>query len=444
MGNGALLMRSLGHAVTGADQNTYPPMSERLRDAGNLVVIGNVNTRGNPEVEWLLESRALPFVSLPELLASEILGRRRTVVVAGTHGKTTTTALAAHLLLAAGIDAGYLVGGVPNDLPTGASAGDPAAPFVIEGDEYDSAFFDKRSKFIHYCPRILVLNNLEFDHADIFRDIEDVKRSFSHLLKLVPRNGWILANSDDPEVEGLLHLDWAPVLRVGLGDRADLRIRDYRESAAGSAFELVFHKQPWARIEWPVWGLHNARNAAMAALAASLAAGNADPTAFNLEALARFSGVKRRQELLLESGGLTLLTDFAHHPTAVRETIHSLRGRFPGRPLWVCFEARSNTACRKIHETAFELAFDAADAVHLGAVFRAERYPEGDRIDLAGIAGRLGAKAHAHASNSELEARLKEDLERSSEAVVVFFSNGSFDGVPQRVVDFVRSRATQA
>jgi UDP-N-acetylmuramate: L-alanyl-gamma-D-glutamyl-meso-diaminopimelate ligase len=450
MGNGALLMRSLGHAVSGADQNTYPPMSDRLKEAGveilegydarrleslspDLVVVGNVNTRGNPEVEWLLDTRAIPFVSLPELLAREILQHRQAIVVAGTHGKTTTTALTASLLHGAGLDAGYLVGGVPNDLPSGAHAGDGKAPFVIEGDEYDSAFFDKRSKFIHYCPNILVLNNLEYDHADIFRDLEDVKRTFSHLIKLVPRSGYILANSDDPNLESLLHVDWAPVLRVGLGDRADLRIKDFQESEEGSTFELVFKGQLWGRVRWRLWGLYNARNAAMAALAAALAAGHVDPRGFDLSTLSDFKGVKRRQEILAVSGDLTLMTDFAHHPTAVRETLVSLRSRFPGKTLHLCFEARSNTTCRKIHETAFELAFDEADEVHLGGIFRPERYADNERIDLAGIAERLGRKAVAHGSNEALAFAMEERIRDGLTGVVIFFSNGSFDGVPLRL-----------
>lgn len=452
MGNAAILMKALGHEVMGADQNTYPPMSDRLRESGvavldgydpgrlkslnpDLVVIGNVNTRGNPEIEWLLERRSLRFVSLPELLADEILRTRPSIVVAGTHGKTTTTTLTAFLLARSGVNPGYLVGGVPFDLPAGANAGDPDAPFVIEGDEYDSAFFDKRSKFIHYCPNILILNNLEFDHADIFRDLEDVKRSFSHLLKLVPRSGCILANSDDPNVEGLLHLDWAPVLRVGTGDRADLRIVDFRESAEGSEFELVFKGKSWARIQWPCWGFYNVRNAAMAALAAALASKLPDPTAFDLSALSQFRGVKRRQEVLLQKDGITVLTDFAHHPTAVRETLQSLRSRFPGRHVIMCFEARSNTACRRIHETAFELAFDEADEVHLGEVFRPERYHDSERIDLVGIAERLGAKAQAHATNLALATALQSRLEEDRESVLIFFSNGSFDGVPQRLAE---------
>ncbi len=451
MGNGALLMRSLGHEIIGADQNTYPPMSDQLADAGieilegydaerlrevrpDVVVVGNVNTRGNPEVEWLLESRSIPFVSLPELMASELLRERNTIVVSGTHGKTTTTSVTAFLLRESGLDAGYLVGGVPNNLPGGSYAGDAEAPFVIEGDEYDSAFFDKRSKFIHYCPNILILNNLEFDHADIFRDLVDVQRTFSHLIKLVPRNGYILANSDDPNLEPLLHVDWAPVLRVGLGDRADLKIRDYKENEEGSSFDLEFRGKHWAKVKWPMWGLFNARNAAMAALSSALASGLKDPTELDLSSLAGFLGVKRRQEILAETEKLTFLTDFAHHPTAVQSTIKSMRSRYPDRRLIICFEARSNTACRNIHETEFELAFDRADEIHLGAVFRAERYADSDRIDLPGMAERLGEKACAHGSNEALEQMLLERLPQLNEpAVVVFFSNGSFDGVPQRV-----------
>jgi len=451
MGNGALLMQSLGHTVLGADQNTYPPMSDRLQAAGinilpgydadrlkalnpDLVVIGNVNTRGNSEIEWLLESRAIPFVSFPQLLADEILQKRATIVVSGTHGKTTTTSLTARLLEVSGIDVGYLIGGVPNDFQTGAHAGSNEAPFVIEGDEYDSAFFDKRSKFIHYCPNILLINNLEYDHADIFRDLEDVKRTFSHLIKLVPRTGCIIANSDDPAIEELLHVDWTPVYRVGLGDRADLRILDYVESSEGSEFTLSFRGREWARISWRQWGLFNARNAAMAALAAAIGAGHQDdPFAFRLDALSSFKGVKLRQEVLADTGLKTVISDFAHHPTAVRGILQSLRNRYPGRELIVAFEPRSNTACRKVHETAFEMAFDEADQVYLGAVFRAERYSDSERIDLPGMARRLGEKATSYSSNTGLETALLECVRKVENAVIVFFSNGSFDGIPQRV-----------
>lgn len=451
MGNAALLLREAGHRVSGADQNTYPPMSDRLAEAGidilhgydagrlqrlkpDLVVVGNVNTRGNPEVEWLLQSRRIRFVSLPELLSNEVLRPRQNIVVSGTHGKTTTTCLCAFLMRANGADPGYLVGGVPRDLPSGAALGDPEDPFVIEGDEYDSAFFDKRSKFIHYWPSIVILNNLEFDHADIFRDLEDVSRSFRHLLKLVPENGQVLANADDAHLRTLLDFDWAPVHLVGAGADADLRIDGFAESATGSRFSLYWKGRLWGEVKWRLWGLFNARNAAMAALAAGLALFPGHPDRLRLEKLNDFQGVKRRQETLFDDDSVTIITDFAHHPSAIRQTLEALRQRYPGRTLTLCFEARSNTACRNLLEDEFEAAFGAADRIHLGEVFRAERYRDDERIDLPGIARRLGPRATAHSDNRSLLVGLKEALRKEPGQVVCFFSNGSFDGIPQQLV----------
>ncbi|MDR1283881.1 MAG: Mur ligase domain-containing protein, partial [Opitutaceae bacterium] len=262
MGNAALLARAAGHEVCGADTGTYPPMSTVLataaitvhegydparlaRLAPDLVVIGNAMSRGNPEVEWLLETRALPFTSLPALLHDTVLATRQNIVVAGTHGKTTTTSLTAFLLRENGRDPGFLIGGVPLDPPVGNHTGAPADPFVIEGDEYDSAFFDKRSKFIHYAPHIAVLNNLEFDHADIFRDLADVQRTFSHLTRIVPRNGWIVMNGDDENLRALGPLPWTRIVRVGTGEHNDVRILDFAEAPAGVRFRLSWQGRPW-------------------------------------------------------------------------------------------------------------------------------------------------------------------------------------------------------
>jgi len=451
MGNAALLFKAMGHDVIGADQNVYPPMSDALRVAGieilqgfdaerlqqlapELVVVGNVNTRGNPEIEWLLASRALPFVSLPEALNRMVLSRRRNIVVAGTHGKTTTTCLAAYLLRANGRDPGYLVGGVPHDLPHGAHPGAAADPFVIEGDEYDSAFFDKRSKFIHYQPSVLVLNNLEFDHADIFRDLADIQKTFNHLVRIVPNNGYIVANADDPNLAPIIDINWTPVLRVGVARDADVRIVNFAEDADGCRFELQPYGGPARPVRMCLWGFYNARNAAMAAIASSLALNPADPLGLDLTALADFRGVRRRQELLHDAGGTTVISDFAHHPTAIRETLASMRRRFPGRSIRACFEARSNTACRKIHEDAFRDALALADHVDFGAVFRAERYRDDDRIDLAGMAAQIGPRAICHGDNRILAAAVTDALRKQPEQVVVFFSNGSFDGAIQSVV----------
>ncbi|HRI81515.1 MAG TPA: Mur ligase family protein, partial [Opitutaceae bacterium] len=275
MGQAALLARAAGHEVLGADSGVYPPMSTVLTQAGiavhegydpvrlaalapDLVVIGNALSRGNPEVEWLLETRVLAFTSLPALLADFVLKGRRNVVIAGTHGKTTTTALTAFLLRENGRQPGWLIGGVPQDPPSGSELGATADPFVIEGDEYDSAFFDKRSKFIHYAPHIVVMNNLEFDHADIFRDLADVQRTFSHLARIVPRNGWIVLNGDDDNLRALGPLAWTRVVRVGTGEANDVRITDFAESAAGATFRLSWRGRAWATVNWTQPGLFNA------------------------------------------------------------------------------------------------------------------------------------------------------------------------------------------
>ncbi len=457
MGNAALLLRALGHEVSGADANVYPPMSDILAAAGiayfegydaarlarhapELVVVGNALARGNPEVEWLLETRALPFRSLPAVLAEFVLARRRSIVVAGTHGKTTTTALASHLLRAAGVDPGFLIGGAPQDPPTGTHAGGVDAPFVIEGDEYDSAFFDKRSKFIHYAPHIAVLNNLEFDHADIFRDLADVQRTFSHLLRLVPRNGFVVWNADDENLRALPPAPWTRLVGVSAAGAPDaaLRIEDFREGPAGASFRLAWHGRRWASVEWALPGLFNARNAAMAALAAGLVLHPDDPTRLDPAALAGFRPVRRRQQLLFESGRLVLVEDFGHHPTAIRETLRSLRSRFPGRLITAAFEPRSNTARTRVLEGAFTEALAEADAVLLGPVDRAERLAAGERLDTAGIAKTLigrGREAYACASNDDVFAHLERTITDSSSTprLVVLFSNGAFGGIIARV-----------
>ena len=373
MGNAALLARAAGHEVLGADTGVYPPMSTVLANAGiavhegydaarleklspDLVVIGNALSRGNVEVEWLLDTRAIPFTSLPALLHDSVLRHRKNIVIAGTHGKTTTTALTAFLLRENGRDPGFLIGGVPQDPPVGNHLGAAGDPFVIEGDEYDSAFFDKRSKFIHYAPHVAVLNNLEFDHADIFRDLADVQRTFSHFTRIVPRNGWIVLNGDDENLRALGPLPWTRVVRVGTGENNDVRISAFVEDAGGVAFTLFWKQTVWADIHWPTPGLYNARNAAMAATAAALAIFPDNPTQLSLDALARFRGVKRRQETLVSTPTLTVLEDFGHHPTALAETLRSFRARFKGARLIAVFEPRSNTARTKTLQAGFTRA----------------------------------------------------------------------------------------
>ena len=451
MGNAALLARAAGHAVSGADSGVYPPMSAVLAAAGielhegydaarlarlapELVVIGNAMSRGNPEVEWLLDTRALEYTSLPAFLHDFVLRSRRNIVVCGTHGKTTTTALAAFLLRAAGRDPGYLIGGVPQDPPTGSHLGAPVDPFVIEGDEYDSAFFDKRSKFIHYSPHVAVLNNLEFDHADIFRDVADVQRTFTHLSRIVPRNGWVVMNGDDGNLRALGPMAWTRVVRVGVGEANDVRIESFAEAPDGASFLLLWRGQPWARVRWGLGGLFNARNAAMAATAAGLALHPDRPAALDLSALASFRGVKRRQETRLAGARLTVIEDFGHHPTAIAETLRSLRARHPGSRLTAVFEARSNTARTKSLQGSFQDALALADEVYLGAVSRADRIPAAERFDPPSVAAALesrGVTARFAVTNADLLRELEAGTLAGGDArrLVVFFTNGSFDGI---------------
>ncbi len=460
MGNAALLARAAGHSVSGADTGVYPPMSTVLAAAGielhegydaarlavlapDLVVVGNAMSRGNPEVEWLLDTRAVAFTSLPAFLHDVVLRHRRNLVICGTHGKTTTTALTAFLLRAAGRDPGFLIGGVPVDPPSGSHLGAAGDPFVIEGDEYDSAFFDKRSKFIHYAPHVAVLNNLAFDHADIIRDVADVQRTFAHLSRIVPRNGWIVLNGDDENLRALGPMSWTRVVRVGVGEGNDLRIEGFAESPEGASFSLTWRGEPWARVRWGLGGLYNARNAAMAATAAGLALHPERPTSLALSALADFRGVKRRQEIRLTGERVTVIEDFGHHPTAIAETLRSLRARYPGARLTAVFEARSNTSRTKSLQGAFQEALAQADEVYLGAVSRADRIPASERFDPPTVASALearGIRARFAATNAELLVALKAGTLAGgkSRRLVVFFTNGSFDGIIDGYVDAAR------
>ena len=463
MGNAALLARAAGHEVVGADTGVYPPMCDVLASANvtlhegydaarlerlapDLVVIGNAMSRGNPEVEWLLETRASPFTSLPAMLHELVLKRRKNIVICGTHGKTTTTALAAFLLRESGRDPGFLIGGVPLDPPVGNHLGAAGDPFVIEGDEYDSAFFDKRSKFIHYAPHVAVLNNLEFDHADIFRDLADVQRTFSHLVRIVPRNGFVVVNGDDENLRMLGAMPWTQMVRVGTGEKNDVRIVEFAETPERVEFALTWRGVAWGRVSWKQRGMFNARNAAMAATAAGLALDPANPTAVNLGALEKFRGVKRRQELLCESATATVIEDFGHHPTALAETLHSFRAQFPGAKLTAVFEPRSNTARTKTLEAGFMRALAMADEVYIGAVNRAEKLAVGERFDTMAVAEHLealGVEAHSAPTNAVLLEKLVENTcgERAARRVVIFFTNGSFDGIIGKYVAAVRDRS---
>ena len=461
MGNAAILLKKQGHQVAGSDAGVYPPMSDVLTESGielfegfdeklmldwrpDRVVVGNAVSRGNQQVEFVLRTRNIPFVSLPQLIGEDLIKNRPSLVVAGTHGKTTTTSLTAFALEQIGLSPGYLVGGVPLDLPSGNELGTEGAPFVIEGDEYDSAFFDKRSKFIHYRPRILILNNLEFDHGDIFRDLQDISRSFTHLLRIVPSNGFILRNGDDEHLLALPNAPWCETFSVGTGNQNDLRISNFTENTDGTQFDLVWRDSPIISIDWQMPGEFNARNLAMSFLASALAQSasrgievdSGNPfSGLSLPDYSHCKGVKRRQEILVDRSGMLVISDFAHHPTAIEGTLRSMRARWPERKIIACFEPRSNTAVTNIFEDRFADALGVADEVLLGAVHRAEKISVEKRINTQSMIERiksLGKTGSSFVKNSELGNYLESINSEGDAKLVVFFSNGSFDGVIDR------------
>ncbi|XKE44067.1 UDP-N-acetylmuramate:L-alanyl-gamma-D-glutamyl-meso-diaminopimelate ligase [Halomonas organivorans] len=357
MGSLALLARELGHHVSGSDAGVYPPMSTQLEEAGirlsegfraenleprpDLVIVGNALSRGNPEVEALLDT-GLPYVSGPQWLAEHVLPGRRVIAVAGTHGKTTTASLAAWLLESAGLSPGFLIGGVPRNFGVSARLGAPDAPFVVEADEYDTAFFDKRSKFVHYRPEIAVLGNLEYDHADIFPDLAAIERQFHHLVRTVPGKGLLLVADDEPALERVLEQGcWTPVERFGAAADSPWRVELERDDA--SRFRVIRRSpegEEDAVVDWGLTGAYNARNA-LAALAAAHACGvDLDR---GCAALSRFETPRRRQEVRGEVAGIQVIDDFAHHPTAIAATLAGLRAATPAGRLLAVIEPRSNT-----------------------------------------------------------------------------------------------------
>ena len=467
MGNAAILLKKQGHEVAGSDLGVYPPMSDVLSKAGielfegfedrvmrdwkpDRVVVGNAVSRGNSQVEFILSTRKIPFVSLPQLIGEDLIKSRPCLVVVGTHGKTTTTSLSAFALEQVGLSPGYLVGGVPLDLPSGNELGIKESPFVIEGDEYDSAFFDKRSKFIHYRPRILILNNLEFDHGDIFRDLEDICRSFSHLLKIVPSNGFIIRNGDDENILTLPDAPWCTTFSIGMERQNDLQIKHFEENESGTKFDLFWHDQKVTSVNWQMPGEYNARNLAMSFLASVLTQAicqkkEVNPSApfigFKLPDYSSCKGVKRRQEILVDRPNITVISDFAHHPTAIEGTLKSLRARWPDRKIISCFEPRSNTAVTNVFQDRFADALSVADEILLGAIHRAEKIPLEQRIDPNAMIERIksfGKDGHSFSKNFDLGEYLKSKNNEGLLVLVVFFSNGSFDGEIERFASFAK------
>ncbi len=447
-GSLAALLRQQGYRVTGSDENVYPPMSTFLEEIGidilpgfsedhlgegpDLVVIGNAVSRGNPEAEAVLR-RGIPYVSLPQALGRFLIDGKHSVVVAGTHGKTTTTSLMSWVLVAAGLDPSFFIGGIPVNFGSGFRSG--GGPWVVmEGDEYDSAFFDKGPKFLHYKPERVILTSLEFDHADIYRDLEHVKDAFRRLVEIIAPDGGLLVCDEAVHAREILDAAACPVLSYGIGGSADWQALDVRATGGRMAFTPCYKGVAEGAVEVPLIGRHNAKNA-LAVYATAREIG-LRPSVVR-SAMASFRGVQRRQEIAGEEAGVLVIDDFAHHPTAVADTIAAVREAWPGRRLWAVFEPRSQTSRRRVFLTEFARALARADRVVLPDLYHPEKIPEEERISPAELVDcinrRRGDRAACHLAGVDEIARMvvRDAVARD---VVLVMSNGSFGGLPHKIV----------
>lgn len=436
MGSLALLARDAGHTVQGSDQNVYPPMSDLLEAQGiqimqgyepahleprpDLVIIGNAMARGNPQVEHVL-NQGLSYTSGPQWLGNQVLASRKVIAVAGTHGKTTTTSMVAWILEHAGLKPGFLIGGVPENFGISARTG-AGSWFVVEADEYDTAFFDKRSKFVHYHPWVQVLNNLEFDHADIFADLAAIKTQFHHLIRVVPGSGTILVNAADANLAEVMELGcWSNVVDFSADPNAAADWQPTDVTAGGSTFHLRYQGEDLGQVNWGLMGQHNLANAT-AAVAAAVQAGVEPARA--VEALSLFQGVRRRLTDLGNHAGIQVYDDFAHHPTAIRLTLDGIKARMPQHRLIVALEPRSNTMRSGVHGQKLSDALAPADQV---VMFRSP--------DLAWTLEDGGGRI---STNDTVQGMLESLVELTRpHDVVVFMSNGGFEGAPARFLQML-------
>jgi len=439
MGGIAAIAKAAGHRVTGCDANVYPPMSDQLRSLGidliegfaedqirlapDLWVIGNVVTRGNPLMEAILD-RGERYVSGPQWLAEHLLTGRHVMAVAGTHGKTTVSAMLAFVLDEAGYDPGFLIGGVANDFPVSARH-TPSRYFVIEADEYDTAFFDKRSKFVHYRPRTAILNNLELDHADIFDDLAAIERQFHHLVRIVPRGGLLVVNGADEALKRVLaHGTWTPIERFGVVEEG----WQAGPAAADGSFEVAWQGESVGHLRWQLFGEHNRMNA-LATLAAARHVGVAPARA--IQALARFAGVRRRMEVRGRAGGVTVYDDFAHHPTAIRTTLEGLRQVVSKARIIAVLEPRSNTMKRGIMKNELPASVAAADRTYV--------FDSGLGWDAAAVFAPLGTRARCINDLDELLSAVAADARPGDHVLVM--SNGGFGGIHGRLLSRLERQA---
>jgi UDP-N-acetylmuramate: L-alanyl-gamma-D-glutamyl-meso-diaminopimelate ligase len=451
------LLQLQGHAITGSDKAAYPPMSDLLAALGipvmdpfaesnldplpDLVVIGNALSRGNPEVERVLDER-IPFTSMAALVHDEFLKGREPLVVAGTHGKTTTTSMLAWIYQTAArenpaLEPSFLIGGVAENFGTSFQLR-PTKPFIIEGDEYDTAFFDKGPKFLHYFPDGLILTHVEFDHADIYADLDAVKTAFKRLVNLVPRRGLIVAYDASANVAECIAKAFSRVERYGFTDGADWQLRNLHYENGLMHWQVWHAGVVWAELAMQMAGEHNALNATAAAALAFAQGVNKDAI---VAALASFKSVKRRLEVRAEVGGVTVIEDFAHHPTAIRETLKTLRAVYPKARLWAVLEPRSNTLRRKVLERDLVESLQQADRVVLAAVYQQSRIPEDERLHPEEVVATLnaaGTKAQLLENADAIVAGIAPELAAGD--VVAILSNGGFDGIYEKLPARLRER----
>ena len=439
------MLKARGMRVSGSDAAAYPPMSDFLAGIGvpvsqpfaesnleprpDLVVVGNAISRGNVELEYILD-RKIPFTSMAELLHREFLHDHEVITVAGTHGKTTTTSMLAWIFHVAGRDPSFLIGGIAENFGSSFAVTD-GAEFIIEGDEYDTAFFDKGPKFLHYFPKSLVLTAVEFDHADIYKDLAEVKTAFKRLVNLVPRSGRILAWDGHPNVDECVTKAFCKVERYGFGEGSDWRVSAVEHQPETTAWHVLRGGQPWARFEFPLAGDYNVLNATAAAAMAAHYGIAPDAIA---NALRNFKSVKRRLEVKAEVKGITIIDDFAHHPTAIAETLKALRTRYAGRRLWAVLEPRSNTLRRNVFQHELVQSLRLADRVVLAGIFKSEAIPEQERLDPAHVVEELkqqGTPAEIHPTADEITTAIAPELRAGD--VVAILSNGGFGGIYEKL-----------
>ena len=445
MGSVAAALQNRGYTITGSDQNVYPPMSDfliknninvsvghdenNIPDKVDLVVIGNAMSRGNVEVESVL-NRKTPYTSLPELIKRYFLQGKRNIVITGTHGKTTTSSIIAHLLNDNGLNPNLMIGGIPLDIGEGGRFTESEF-FVIEGDEYDTAFFDKRSKFVHYMPEIVVVNNIEFDHADIFNNIEEIKLSFKRMLNIVPENGIVFVNGDDNDAVEVTENCRAPVIKVGANDNCDFKIENLNLESFNSSFSIKENS-----YQLPMDGEFNVRNAAMAIAVSDFL--NIDQQNI-IESVSKFSGIARRQELRGEEKNVKVIDDFGHHPTAIAATIGALKQRYPDSKIWAIFEPRSNTSRRNLLQSELEDSLSQADGVIISEVPNPEKVPDGELLDVESVIENLssrGKEAFIGLSSDDIVNKLI-PLTSSGDTIVVL-SNGGFGGIHDKLLEALK------